>query len=75
MNTIEFQTCIEDGIIHIPQEYQQALQDIVTVKVVVEEVPEKKMSKNGIIARLQKNPKTAKDVDFLTREESHDRSL
>ena len=74
MDAIEFQTSIKNGTIQIPQQYQRALKDISAVKVVVE-ISEKKISENGIIARLRENPKVVKDFEFMTREETHDRSL
>ena len=75
MDAIEFQTSINNGTIQIPQQYQQALKNIATVKVVVEEVAKRKISEQGIIARLRKEPKIVEELEFATREESHDRSL
>ena len=75
MDTIEFQTSVKNGTIQIPQQYQRSFKDIATVKVVVEDISERKISENGIIARLRKEPKVVKDLEFMTREETHDRSL
>ena len=75
MDIIEFQTSINDGTIQIPQQYQQALKNVATVKVVVQEVAEKRISDKGIIARLRKEPKIVEELEFMTREDAHDRSF
>ena len=71
---IEFQTSINNGTIQIPQQCQQVLKNIATVSVVEEEA-KRKISEQGIITRLRKEPKIVEELEFTTREKAHDRSL
>lgn len=76
MSPIEFQTSVQNGIIRVPQEFQQALQDADTIEVTIHKVIKKrKISGTGIIARLIRNPILVKNFKPLTREEAHERRL
>jgi len=76
MNTIEFQASIKNGVIQIPAEYQQDLQNTDTIAVTIQKVvKEKRFSHTGIIARLTKEPVIVEELKPLTREEAHDRRL
>lgn len=73
MSTITFTATIQDGMIKIPDEYQQDLDNAVQVEVTV--VSKKKTAKIGIIADLIENPIIVENFKPLTREEAHDRRL
>lgn len=76
MDTIEFQASIKDGVVQIPEEYQQDLQNADTIAVTIQKVvKEKRFSPIGIIARLTKEPVIVKEFKPFTREEAHDRRL
>ncbi|MEL6815335.1 MAG: hypothetical protein AAFP03_11045 [Cyanobacteria bacterium J06598_3] len=75
MNTIEFQASIKNGVIQIPAEYQQDLQNTDTIAVTIQKVVQKRFSSTGIIDRLTKNPVVVEEVKPFTREETHDRRL
>lgn len=73
MSAIKFIATIENGMIKIPAEYQQDLNNLDRVEVIV--VSERKTAKTGIIADLIENPIIVEDFKLLTREEAHDRKL
>ena len=74
MDTIEFQTSVQDGVIHIPEEYRQNLQNANKSKVTIQKaVSKKKISSTGIISRLIQNPIPVKNFKPLTREDAHER--
>ena len=73
MSTITFTSTIQDGMIKIPDEYQQDLNNAEHVEVTV--ISKKKTAKTGIIAELIENPIIVEDFKPLTREEAHDRKL
>lgn len=74
MSTIEFQTSVQGGVVPIPEEYQQDLQDAETIKVTIQKIiKKKKISSSGIIARLTQNPIYVEDFQPLSREEAHER--
>jgi hypothetical protein len=73
MSTITFKTTVQDGIIKIPDEYQQDLGKTEIVEVTI--VSKKKTANTGIIAALIKNPILVENFKPLTREEAHERDL
>ena len=73
MSAITFTATIQNGMIKIPDEYQQDLSNADCVEVTV--VSQKKTAKTGIIAELIENPIIVKDFKPFTREEAHDRKL
>jgi phage pi2 protein 07 len=76
MNSIEFKASIQNGVIQIPKEYQQDLQDADAIEVVIQKiVKKKKISSTGIISRLIQKPILIANFNPLTREEAHERSL
>jgi hypothetical protein len=76
MNSIEFKTSIQNGVIQIPQKYQKDLQDADSIEVTIQTIVKKKrIPSTGIIARLIQNPMLVKNFEPLTREEAHERSL
>jgi hypothetical protein len=76
METIEFQAKIKNGVIEIPGEYSQELNDSEMVEVTIKRIVKKKrIAKTGIIARLIENPILVENFKPLTREEAHDRNL
>ncbi|MUG93465.1 hypothetical protein F7734_13910 [Scytonema sp. UIC 10036] len=74
MESVEFQVIVKNGIIEIPQAYQEDVQDADFVKVVVmKKARKKRISPNGFFAELARNPVEVEG--FLTREEVYDRKL
>ncbi|MFM6323919.1 MAG: hypothetical protein ACKPH1_14925 [Microcystis panniformis] len=70
LNAVEFKTKIKQGIIEIPEEYQQDLTEDSEVQVIVIK-QNKKISTTGIIAQLTQNPVAVKGIRQLNREEIH----
>lgn len=73
MVTVEFQAKVENGVIVVPQEYQQDLVEGDTVKVTVIKQPKKQILETDILAELMRNPIPVPGVRSITREEMHDR--
>ena len=73
MSTITFTATIQDGMIKIPDEYQQDLNNAEYVEVTI--ISKKKTAKTGIIAELIENPIEVKDFKPLTRDEIYDSNL
>ena len=67
-NSVEFNAKIKQGIIEIPEEYQQELtqEDEVTVILIKKT---KKISQTGIIAELTDNPISVPGLRKLTRDD------
>lgn len=70
VNSIEFKARIKQGMIEIPPEYQQNIQEGRDVKVIVvsEENP-----KQRLMDRLSENPISVKGWSKPTRDEIHER--
>ena len=56
MVPVEFQASVKNGIIVVPDEYQQVIVDYDTVTVVVGKQSKKRISQTGMIAALIRNP-------------------
>ncbi|MDJ1180515.1 hypothetical protein PJF56_16760 [Roseofilum sp. BLCC_M91] len=69
-NTVEFKARIKQGIIEIPEEYQQQLREEHEVTVIVLK-QSKRISQTGMIAELTRNPIPVPGVHKLTRDEIH----
>lgn len=67
-NSVEFKVKIKQGIIEIPQEYKQELEEENEVTVIVLKQP-KIISRTGIIADLTQNPISVPGIRKLTRDE------
>lgn len=74
MATVEFQAEVKNGAIVVPEEYKQTLSEGSRVKVIVTQSPKKRISENGILAELMRNPISVPRVRSMTREEMHDRN-
>lgn len=68
VNSLEFKAKIKQGMIYIPEEYQQELLEDHEVTVILLKQP-KKISQTGIIAELTENPIPVKDIRKLTRDD------
>ncbi len=68
MRTIEFTTKINKGMIQIPQEYYQDLNEELEVEVIV-----KPKQKKRLMDKLAENPILASDWRELTRDQLHSR--
>lgn len=70
VNSIEFKARIKQGMIEIPPEYQQNIQEGRDVKVIIvsEENP-----KQRLMDRLSENPISVKGWSKPTRDEIHER--
>jgi hypothetical protein len=72
MQSIEFKVTVKDGIIKIPEAYQNDIIDAETVKVVVVKKEKKKrIVDTGFLAELASNP--VKVENLLTSEEANER--
>ena len=69
-NSVEFKAKIKQGIIEIPEEYQQELTEENEVTVIVLKQP-KRISQTGMIAELTQNPISVRGIRKLTRDEIH----
>lgn len=69
-NAVEFKAKIQQGIIEIPEEYQQDLKESQEVTVIILKQP-KRISQTGIIAELTQNPISVPGVRKLTKDEIH----
>lgn len=70
MNTIEFTAKISQGMIAIPKEYDQELQEELEVEVIV-----RLKRKKRLMDRLVENPVLAEGWHSLTREQIHHQPL
>jgi hypothetical protein len=70
MISIEFQTTIENGIIKIPEQYQQQLKQPNLVKVTLEQ--ETSEQTENYLQYLLKNPLTIKELTPMKREEIYE---
>jgi len=70
LNAVGFKAKIKQGIIEIPEEYQQDLREDSEVQVIVIK-HNKKISTTGIIAELTQKPVAVKGIRQLNREEIH----
>ncbi|MCC5615800.1 hypothetical protein LC605_12115 [Nostoc sp. CHAB 5836] len=70
LNAVEFQAKIQNGLIHIPDEYKQELGEGDDIKVIVL-VRKKSFPKKDIIDELTENPVQVNGV--LSREEIYSR--
>ncbi|MBD2485365.1 MULTISPECIES: hypothetical protein [Planktothrix] len=69
-NSVEFKAKIQQGIIEIPEEYQQDLREENEVTVIILKQP-KRISQTGIIAELTQNPISVPGVRKLTKDDIH----
>lgn len=69
-NSVAFTAKIKQGMIEIPEQYQDELIGENEVRVIVIKQP-KKISQTGIIAELTENPIAVPGVRQLTRDEIH----
>ncbi len=70
VNALEFKTKIKQGMIEIPPEYQQNIQEGSDVKVII--LSEEK-TKQRLMDQLAENPISVKGWNKLTRDEIHER--
>lgn len=68
INTIEFTTKINQGMILIPQEYNEKLTEELEVEVII-----KPIKKRRLMDELAENPVMVDDWKQLTREDINDR--
>ena len=73
MVTVEFQAKVENGVIVVPQEYQQELAKASTVKIIVSKQPKNKTMQFDIMDELAQNPITVPGIRSMTREQMHER--
>ena len=72
MITVEFQTTIENGIIKIPEQYQQQLRQPNLVKVILEQ--ETSEQTENYLQYLLKNPLDIQDLTPMKREEIYEKA-
>jgi hypothetical protein len=70
MISVEFQTTIENGIIKIPEQYQQQLKQPNLVKVILEQETAEKSE--NYLQYLLKNPLTIEELTPMKREEIYE---
>ena len=70
MITVEFQTTIENGIIKIPEQYQQQLKQPDVVKVTLEQQASEQTE--NYLQYLLQNPLTIKELTPMKREEMYE---
>jgi len=71
MTTVEFQAKVENGEIVIPNEYQQDVAEVQTVKIIVTKQPKKRLQPD-IMDELAQNPIPVPGIRAITRDEMHD---
>lgn len=71
MSKIKFTAKVNQGNIEIPHEYQEALEQVETIEIIVNR--RLVSSKRGIIHHLLSNPIEIQDFQPLTRDEAHER--
>ncbi|MBD2448192.1 hypothetical protein H6G76_13660 [Nostoc sp. FACHB-152] len=72
MSTVEFQAKVENGVIVIPEEYQQELVEVSTVKIVVFKQSQKQDVQFDIMNELAQKPVSVPGIRSITREEMHE---
>lgn len=72
MVSVEFQAKVENGVIVVPQEYQQLAEGSI-VKIVVLKQPKKQTLQFDIMNELAHNPVPVLGIRSITREEMHER--
>lgn len=75
MSTIEFQATIKNGVIKIPDQYQQEVEAMEVVEVFVKKAEKQKKKVSGFLKELIENPIEVKDFKPLTRDQIYDRNL
>ncbi len=73
MTTVEFQAKVENGVIMVPQEYQQDLAEVSTIKIILLKQSEKQTMQFHIIDELAQNPISVPGIRSITREQMHER--
>lgn len=73
MSIVEFQAKVENGIIVIPDEFQQELAEVSTVKIVVFKQPKKQTKQFDIMDELAQKPVSVPGIRSITREQMHER--
>jgi hypothetical protein len=73
MSTVEFQAMVKNGVITIPEQYQQEVAAMEVVEVVVKKAEKKKLT--GFLKELTTNPIQIQNFTPLTRDEIYDRLL
>ena len=75
MSTIEFQATVKNGVIEIPDQYQQEFEAMEVVEVFVKKAEKQKKKISGFLKELIENPIEIKNFKPLTRDEIYDRNL
>ena len=75
MSTVEFQATVKNGVIEVPERYQQEVEAMEVVEVIVKKAEKKKKKISGFLKELIENPIEVKDFKPLTRDEIYDREL
>ncbi|AFY89709.1 MAG: hypothetical protein CLLPBCKN_005228 [Chroococcidiopsis cubana SAG 39.79] len=73
MPSVEFQARVENGKIVIPEEYQQELSEVATVKIVILKQSRKQITPFDIMDELAQNPVSISGIRMISREEMHER--
>lgn len=73
MQAVEFQARVENGVIVVPEEYQQELAEASAVKVTVLKQTKKSSSRPDILDELAQNPIVVPGIRSITRDEMHER--
>ncbi|MGB5593191.1 MAG: hypothetical protein WBM32_14390 [Crocosphaera sp.] len=71
-HSVEFATKVQQGMIYIPEEYKDKLQEGSQVIVIINPVDEEN-KKTRLMDKLAENPISVKGERKLTREEIHQR--
>jgi hypothetical protein len=75
MSTVEFQVTVKNGVIEIPDHYQQEVEAMEVVEVIVKKAEKRTKKISGFLKELIENPIEVKDFKPLTRDEIYDRNL
>lgn len=75
MSTLEFQAIVRNGVIQIPDQYQQEIEAMEVVEVIVKKAEKQPKKISGFLKELIENPIIVKDFKPLTRDEIYDRKL
>ena len=70
MSKIKFTAKVNQGNIEIPQQYQEAIQEVETIEIIINR--QTVSSNQGIIQRLLNNPIKIQNFVPLTRDEVHE---
>jgi hypothetical protein len=71
MVNVKFQAKVENGVIVVPEEYQQELAEASTVKIIVLKQPKKQTIQFDIIEELAQNPVSVPGIRSIPHEEMH----